>query len=86
MSVPNFSSLAGLEVTEKFVCRWCERDQEKSSRGKKFESPKKSNFFPLELFSSNFFGFIWNQMCYRDGRRLILKLIPNNEEWNNKIA
>ena len=23
--------------------------------GKKFELPKKSNFFPLELFSSNFF-------------------------------
>ena len=32
-----------------------DRDQEKSSSGKKFESPKKSNFFPLELFSSNFF-------------------------------
>ena len=30
-------------------------DQEKSSSGKKFESLKKSNFFPLELFSSNFF-------------------------------
>ena len=30
-------------------------DQEKSSSGKKFELPKKSNFFPLELFSSNFF-------------------------------
>ncbi len=23
MPVPNFSSLAGLEVTEKFVCGWC---------------------------------------------------------------
>ena len=23
VSVPNFSSLAGLEVTEKFVCGWC---------------------------------------------------------------
>ena len=32
-------------------------DQEKSSSGKKFESPTKSNFFPLELFSSNFFLF-----------------------------
>ena len=25
-------------------------DQEKSSRGKKFKSPKNLNFFPLELF------------------------------------
>ena len=31
------------------------QDQEKSSSGKKFESPKKSNFFPVELFSSKFF-------------------------------
>ena len=37
------------------VLRLSRRDQEKSSSGKKFESPKKSNFFPLELFSSNFF-------------------------------
>ena len=29
--------------------------KEKSSSGKKFESPKKSNFFPLKLFSSIFF-------------------------------
>ena len=32
-----------------------ERKKEKSSIGKKIESPKKSNFFLLELFSSNFF-------------------------------
>ena len=32
-----------------------EGDQEKSSSGKKFESAEKSNFFPLELFSSKFF-------------------------------
>ena len=31
------------------------REEEKSLSGKKLESPKKSNFFPLELFSSNFF-------------------------------
>ena len=29
--------------------------QEKSSSGKKLELPEKSNFFPLKLFSSNFF-------------------------------
>ena len=29
--------------------------KEKSSSGKKFESPKKSNFFPLKLFSSKIF-------------------------------
>ena len=32
------------------ILQW---DQEKSLSRKKFESPKKSNFFPLELFSSN---------------------------------
>ena len=37
------------------IMRELERDQEKSSSGKKFESPKKSNFFPVELFSSKFF-------------------------------
>ena len=31
------------------------RDQKKSLSGKKFELPKKSNFFPLELVSPNFF-------------------------------
>ena len=50
---------------------------EKSSSGKKFELPKKSNFFPLHFFE--FEG------CYIDDRPLILKLIPNDEEWNYKI-
>ena len=58
--------------------------------GKKFQSPKKSNFifshfFSLELFFI-FLLFIWNQICYRDGRPLILKLIPNNEKKYDKIA
>ena len=56
-------------------------DQEKSSSGKKFESAKKSNFFPFELFSWIFFEFIWKQLDYKNGRPLILKLIPNDEEW-----
>ena len=55
-----------------------EWDQEKSSSGKKFELPKKSNFFPLELFPQIFFWFIWKQRC--NGRPLILKLVPNDEE------
>ena len=33
-----------------------QRVEEKSLSGKKFESPKKSNFFPLELFPPIFFG------------------------------
>ena len=45
----------------------------------KFESPKKSNFFP-----PNFFWSIWNQRSHKNGRPLILKLVPNNEEWNDK--
>ena len=51
------------------------RDQEKSSSRKKFKSPKKSNFFP-----QIFFWFIWKQRCYSNGRPLILKLVPNDEE------
>ena len=50
-------------------------DQEKSSSGKKFESPKKSNFFP-----PNVLWFTWKQRCYNNGRPLILKLVPNDEE------
>ena len=49
--------------------------EEKSSSGKKFESPKKSNFFP-----QFFFWFIWKQRCYNNGRPLILKPVPNEEE------
>ena len=48
---------------------------------KNFETPKSRIFF-LQII----FWFIWNQMCYRDGRPLILKLIPNNEQWYDKIA
>ena len=62
------------------------RYQEKSSRGKKFESPEKSNFFPLELFFPIFFWFIWKQRYYNNGRPLILKFVPNDEEWNYRIA
>ena len=55
-------------------------DQEKSSSGKKFESPKKSNFFPLELFSSNFF------LVHIELEVLQRWLVPNHKEWNNKVA
>ena len=54
---------------------------EKSSNRRKIRTFFLSNFFP-----PNSFWFLWNQMCYIDGRPLILKLIPNNEEWNDKIA
>ena len=46
------------------------RKKEKSSGGKKFESLKKFNFFPLKLFGS--FG--------RRGATPILKLVPKDEE------
>ena len=50
-----------------------------SEEGKKFELPKKSNFFPFELFSSNFFG------SYGSGGATTMadhssKLVPNDEE------
>ena len=41
-----------LEFTDHWQVCWVE---EKSSSRKKFESPKKSSFFSLELFSSKFF-------------------------------
>ena len=75
-----------LKLVGQKLCFWSWGDQEKSLSGKKFELPKKSNFFPLELFSSNFFWFIWKQGCYSNGRPLILKLVPNDEEWNDKEA
>ena len=37
--------------------------EEKSVSGKKFELPKKSNFFP-----QNFFLFIWKQRSYNNGK------------------
>ena len=48
-------------------------EQEKGSTGKRFESPKKSNLFP-----PNFFMFIERQLSYKNGRPLILKLVPND--------
>ena len=64
--------------------------QDISSSGHKFESPKKSNFCPVELLSSNFcklfFQFILKQGQYKTGRPFILKLVLNDGEWANKIA
>ena len=59
----------------------------KKVRAEKSLNRRKSRtFFLSNFFPPIFFWFIWNQMCYRYGRPLILKLIPNHEEWNNKIA
>ena len=61
--------------------------EEKSSSGKKFESPKNSNLFPLELFSSNFFFGSYGARCATEmADQSYLKLIPNHEEWYDKIA
>ena len=46
----------------------------KSSSGKKFELPKKSNFFPLELLSSNF-SLVHIEAVVLP---LILNLVPNH--------
>ena len=54
---------------------------EKSSNRRKSRTFFRSNFFP-----PNFFWFIWNQMCYNNGRPLILKPVPNHEEWDDKLA
>ena len=54
---------------------------EKSSNRRKSRTFFRSNFFP-----PIFFEFIWNRMSYNSGRPLILKLVPNNEEWNDEIA
>ena len=54
--------------------------------GKKFERKKvgigeKVELFSIRTFFLKFFEFIWKQLDYKNGRPLILKLIPNDEEW-----
>ena len=52
--------------------------------GKKSSNRRKSlTFFHLNFFPEFFLGFIWKHLDYKKGRPLILKLIPNDEEWNN---
>ena len=63
--------------------RLVNQDQEKSSSRKKLNRRKSltfflSNFFPQILF--------WKQRCYNNGKPLILKLVPNDEEGNDKIT
>ena len=41
-------------MREKFLIHWSHWKKEKSLNGKKFESLKKFNFFPLKLISSKF--------------------------------
>ena len=43
------------------------------------------NFFEFELFFSNVLEFIKKQLDYQTGRPIILKLIPNEEEWTNSF-
>ena len=50
----------------------------KKLNGKKFKSLKKSNFFPLALFSSNFFLVCIEAVVLQNGRPLILKLVRND--------
>ena len=52
------------------------RDKEKSSGAKKFESAKKSNFFPLNFLSSHRISY---------DRPLNLKLISNDNKWMTPI-
>ena len=52
---------------------------------KKIRAEKSQTFFLLNLFPPSFSWFIQNKRCHRNGRPLILKLIPNHEEWKNEI-
>ena len=47
---------------------------------------RKSKFLGNWSSCTVFFLFIWNQRCYNNGRPLILKLVPNHEEWDDKLA
>ena len=47
---------------------------------------RKSKFLGNRSTCTVFFWFIWNQRCYNNGRPLILKLVPNHEEWDDKLA
>ena len=55
-------------------------------RRKKVQVEKSSNRRKSQTFSSNFFWLIWKQRSYNNGRPLILKLVPNDEEWNDRIS
>ena len=58
----------------------------KSSSRKSSNSQKIRTILLLNFFPTISFWFRRNHMCYRDGWSLILKLIPNNEEWYDKTA
>ena len=61
------------------------RDQEKVRAEKSSNCRKSRTFFLSNFFPTNLFWFIWKQRCM-NGRPLILKLVPNDEELNDKIA
>ena len=55
----------------------------KKCKKKKVRIGGKVELFSLELFSSNYFWIIGNQLRHRDGRPLILKLFTIHKEWKN---
>ena len=57
--------------------------EENSLSGKKSESTKKSNFYPLEFFLFFFLVQI-KAVVLQNGRQLILMLVPNDKEWSNQ--
>ena len=65
----------------------CTIGSRKKVRAEKSSNRRKSRtFFLSNFFPPKFFWFIWKQRCYNNGRPLILKLVPNDEEWNDKIS
>ena len=61
-------------IFSSFIWRKEKSSSEESSNGRKSQT-----FFPLKLFSFDFFfRFIWKQRYYINGRPLILKLFPND--------
>ena len=71
----------GISLGTRFPSSRCPGGSRKKVRAEKSSNRQKSQtFIPLELFYSKFFWFIWMQRCYNNGRPLILKLVPNDEE------
>ena len=67
------------------ACIWNPLGSGKKFERKKVQIGEKVELLSIRTFFLNFFlGFIWKQLDYKNGRPLILKLIPNDEESNNQ--
>ena len=62
------------------------RSRKKVRAEKRSNHQKSQPFFVSNFFPPKYFWFIWKQRCYKNGKPLILKPVPYDEEWNDKIA